>query len=80
MLDATTHKKLVRVVDVVLLRLYSSQKKDRLLIEVAEQYPDGRRSVLTEGPSRCATRLPGSKKLPHENSQETAIRIMKECS
>lgn len=70
MLDATTHKKLVRVVDVVLLRLYSSQKKDRLLIEVAEQYPDGRR--------RSATRLPGSKKLPHENSQETAIRIMKD--
>ena len=28
MLDATTHKKLVRVVDVVLLRLYSSQAKD----------------------------------------------------
>lgn len=70
MLDATTHKKLVRVVDVVLLRLYSSHKKDRLLIEVAEKYPDGRR--------RSASRLPGSKKCPHENSQETAIRIMKD--
>ena len=90
----------VRVVDVVLLRLYSSQKKaqpvweldvtvrrveslhdaktkeampslfkrigcitrlplqwkDRLLIEVAEQSPDGRRSVLTEWPSRWSAK------------------------
>ncbi|CAE7376794.1 par-1 [Symbiodinium natans] len=70
MLDATTHKKLVRVVDVVLLRLYSSSKKDRLLIEVGEQYPDGRR--------RAASRLPGTKKFPYENGQETAFRILKD--
>lgn len=70
MLDATTHKKLVRVVDVVLLRLYSSSRKDRLLIEVGEQYPDGRR--------RAASRLPGTKKFPHESSQETAFRVLQD--
>eukprot|EP00440_Ansanella_granifera_P024579 gb/GFBE01026692.1/.p1 GENE.gb/GFBE01026692.1/~~gb/GFBE01026692.1/.p1 ORF type:complete len:801 (+),score=182.93 gb/GFBE01026692.1/:1-2403(+) len=70
MLDATSHRKLVRVVDVVLLRLYSSDQKGSLLIETGEQYPDGRR--------RNAFRVPGTKKFPHENAQETAIRILKD--
>jgi len=69
MLDATEHKKLVRVVDVVLLRLYSS-KGGKLLIEIGEQFPDGRR--------RNIARLPGTKKEPHENSRETANRITKD--
>jgi len=70
MLDATSHKKLVRVVDIVLLRLYSTQNKEYMLVECAEQYPDGRR--------RSAIRVPGTKKNPHENAQETAIRILKD--
>lgn len=70
MLDATSHRKLVRVVDVVLLRLSAAKDKDCLLIEVGEQYPDGRR--------RTAYRVPGTKKFPHENSQETAMRVLKE--
>mmetsp|Transcript_24488 Transcript_24488/g.68094 ORF Transcript_24488/g.68094 Transcript_24488/m.68094 type:complete len:781 (-) Transcript_24488:84-2426(-) len=69
MLDATEHKKLVRVVDVVLLRLYtSSGSNGKILMETAEQYPDGRR--------RAIARLPGTKKEPHENSQETAQRVL----
>ncbi|CAE8588444.1 unnamed protein product, partial [Polarella glacialis] len=44
MLDATCHRKLVRVVDVVLLRLFSGRDEGSpLLIETGEQYPDGRR-------------------------------------
>eukprot|EP00930_Biecheleria_cincta_P074398 TRINITY_DN6160_c0_g1_i1.p1 TRINITY_DN6160_c0_g1~~TRINITY_DN6160_c0_g1_i1.p1 ORF type:complete len:799 (+),score=170.29 TRINITY_DN6160_c0_g1_i1:200-2596(+) len=70
MLDATSHKKLVRVVDIVLLRLYSTKNKEYMLVECAEQYPDGRR--------RSAIRVPGTKKNPHENAQETAIRILKD--
>lgn len=70
MLDATEHKKLVRVVDVVLLRIYCDQKKAKVLIETAEQYPDGRK--------RNIARLPGTKKEPHESSKETAERILKE--
>eukprot|EP00931_Biecheleriopsis_adriatica_P007458 TRINITY_DN108739_c0_g1_i1.p1 TRINITY_DN108739_c0_g1~~TRINITY_DN108739_c0_g1_i1.p1 ORF type:complete len:803 (-),score=173.33 TRINITY_DN108739_c0_g1_i1:109-2517(-) len=70
MLDATSHRKLVRVVDVVLLRLYSSVHKEAMLIETGEQYPDGRR--------RNAVRVPGTKKFPHENAQETAIRVLKD--
>mmetsp|Transcript_49402 Transcript_49402/g.141342 ORF Transcript_49402/g.141342 Transcript_49402/m.141342 type:complete len:777 (+) Transcript_49402:98-2428(+) len=70
MLDATEHKKLVRVVDVVLLRLFSQEKEGKILIETAEQYPDGRK--------RSIARLPGTKKDPHENSAEVATRILEE--
>jgi serine/threonine protein kinase len=69
MLDATEHKKLVRVVDVVLLRIYSRSSKDKVLIEVGEMYSDERR--------RNIARLPGTKKEPHENSKETAFRIVR---
>lgn len=70
MLDASEHKKLVRVVDVVLLRLYAQQNKAKVLIETAEQFPDGRK--------RAIARLPGTKKEPHESSKETAQRILKD--
>jgi len=71
MLDATCHRKLVRVVDVVLLRLFSGRDEGSpLLIETGEQYPDGRR--------RQAFRMPGTKKFPHENAQETAMRVLKD--
>lgn len=71
MLDATQHKSLVRVVDVVLLRLSyeSEEQQTRYLVEYAERFPDGRiRKDLN--------RLPGSKKNPHENTRMVAERII----
>lgn len=68
MLDATEFKKLVRVVDVICLRL--SAPSGKLLIETKEQFPDGR--------IRDTYRLPGTKKEPHENSKQTGQRIIKE--
>lgn len=70
MLDASAHKKLVRVVDVVLLRIYTDKTKSKMLIETAEQFPDGRK--------RSIARLPGTKKEPHESSRETGERILKD--
>jgi len=69
MLDASEHKKLVRVVDVVLLRLFEASS-GRILIETAEQYPDGR--------VRKIPRLPGTKREPYENTRDTAERIFKD--
>lgn len=70
MLDATEHKKLVRVVDVVVLRLRSPGQNARLLIETEECFSDGRK--------RETLRLPGTKKEPHENTRQTAERILKD--
>jgi hypothetical protein len=70
MLDASEHKKLVRVVDVVLLRVYNQSNKAKVLIETGEQFADGRK--------RAIARLPGTKKEPHESSKETADRILKD--
>jgi len=69
MLDATEHKKLVRVVDIVVLKL-RPEDQTRLLIEAKEQFPDGR--------TRETMRLPGTKKEPYENARQTAQRILKE--
>eukprot|EP00746_Dinoflagellata_sp_MGD_P008235 gnl/MRDRNA2_/MRDRNA2_116460_c0_seq1.p1 gnl/MRDRNA2_/MRDRNA2_116460_c0~~gnl/MRDRNA2_/MRDRNA2_116460_c0_seq1.p1 ORF type:complete len:812 (-),score=187.17 gnl/MRDRNA2_/MRDRNA2_116460_c0_seq1:107-2542(-) len=69
MQDATEHKKLVRVVDVVLLRIRSSaDKKGKFLIEAGEQYADGRR--------RTTCRMPGTKQRPHESVKGTAQRVL----
>jgi len=70
MLDAADYKKLVRVVDVVLLRISPLNSDDQFLIETKEIFPDGRK--------RTTNRLPGTKKEPHENSRQTAQRIMKD--
>mmetsp|Transcript_73026 Transcript_73026/g.237457 ORF Transcript_73026/g.237457 Transcript_73026/m.237457 type:complete len:773 (-) Transcript_73026:133-2451(-) len=74
MLDATSHKKLVRVVDVVVFRLKSPEgsggRKSRLLIETEECFSDGRK--------RDTVRLPGTKKEPHENAKTTAQRILQD--
>mmetsp|Transcript_60102 Transcript_60102/g.127332 ORF Transcript_60102/g.127332 Transcript_60102/m.127332 type:complete len:789 (-) Transcript_60102:190-2556(-) len=70
MLDATSHKKLVRVVDVVVLRIRSPDKDRRLLIETQEKYPDGR--------LRETLRLPGTKKEPYENTKQVAVRIVQD--
>lgn len=68
MLDAEKHKKLVRVVDIVVLKLRPTSNADRLLIEFKERFPDGR--------ERSTVRLPGTKKEPYENSRQTADRIL----
>jgi hypothetical protein len=70
MLDATEHKKLVRVVDVVALRICAPDNMQKYLIETQEVYSDGRQRNLP--------RLPGTKKYPHENTKQTAERIVKE--
>jgi len=68
MLDAAEHKKLVRVVDVVLLKLFDEQ--ERLLVDTEEQNADGR--------SRSFWQLPGSKKETYENAAQTARRVLEE--
>lgn len=68
MLDAADYKKIVRVVDVVLLKLFDDH--ERLLIDAEELYADGRR--------RSTWRLPGSKKETYENVTQTARRILEE--
>lgn len=68
MLDAAEHKKLVRVVDVVLLKLFDDQ--ERLLVDAEEHNADGR--------SRFFWRLPGSKKETYENVAQTTRRILEE--
>lgn len=72
MLDATQHKKMVRVVDVVLLRL-ARQVHGRLkyLIVRSETYADGRE----RGDMFI---LPGGKKEPHENTIKAVERIIQE--
>jgi len=72
MLDATQHKTLVRVVDVVLLRITASvnHQGERYLIETSEKFSDGR--------GREVNRLPGAKKEPHENTRNVADKILKE--
>jgi len=69
MLDAQQHKKLVRVVDIVVLKLRPDDGS-RLLVEFKEQFPDGR--------ERETLRLPGTKKEPHENARQTSERILRE--
>lgn len=68
MLDASSHKKLVRVVDIVILRICPPGQKDKFLVETSEKYPDGR--------ERPTNRLPGTKKEPHMNSKQTSEKIV----
>jgi len=67
--DATQFKRLVRVVDVVLLRI-TAPGGSKYLIETGEKYQDGR--------SRDIARLPGTKKEPHMNSKQMAEKICAE--
>eukprot|EP00932_Pfiesteria_piscicida_P019846 SRR837773.667.p1 GENE.SRR837773.667~~SRR837773.667.p1 ORF type:complete len:366 (-),score=179.12 SRR837773.667:34-1131(-) len=72
MLDASKHKNIVRVVDIVLLRLvHGTGSSRKYLVKTAEKYPDGR--TRTE-----INQLVGTKKLPYENGMETAYRILKD--
>mmetsp|Transcript_93248 Transcript_93248/g.263625 ORF Transcript_93248/g.263625 Transcript_93248/m.263625 type:complete len:773 (+) Transcript_93248:81-2399(+) len=72
MLDAEKHKSMVRVVDLVLLRLVCKTKDGKLfLVKITEKFPDGR---VRED----VNQLPGTKKEPHENSSLTVQRVLKE--
>lgn len=70
MLDASRHKELVRVVDVVLLHIVvGTGDSKKYFVQTSETYPDGRsRSDLN--------RFPGTKKEPHENARECVSRIV----
>jgi|Transcript_10249 serine/threonine protein kinase len=70
LLDASEFKKLVRVVDVVLLRISAPGNKQRIFVETGEIYQDNR--------ERMITRLPGTKKEPHMNSKQVADKIIAE--
>lgn len=72
MLDASEHKKLVRVVDVVVLRLWVRSGVDEekvYLVEDSETLPDGRTLPHLH-------RLPASKKRPYENTRKCAERVL----
>eukprot|EP00928_Gymnodinium_smaydae_P041055 TRINITY_DN27798_c0_g7_i1.p1 TRINITY_DN27798_c0_g7~~TRINITY_DN27798_c0_g7_i1.p1 ORF type:complete len:834 (+),score=254.93 TRINITY_DN27798_c0_g7_i1:75-2504(+) len=73
MLDAAEYKKMVRVVDVVLIRIAyrNASGEKKYLIEVGDKLNDGRvRNDLN--------RLPGTKKDPHENLKKVTSRILKD--
>jgi len=71
LLDATQHKSLVRVVEVVLLKISIETTAGRMyLIETKEKYPDGR--------TREVQQLPGNKQVPHESTLQTAERLCRE--
>mmetsp|Transcript_56877 Transcript_56877/g.109826 ORF Transcript_56877/g.109826 Transcript_56877/m.109826 type:complete len:750 (+) Transcript_56877:105-2354(+) len=73
MLDPTEHKKLVRAVDVVLLRVFVQPRADSfplIAMETAASYMDGHRSSLY--------RLPGNKKKAHENTRQTTHRVLQD--
>jgi len=69
MLDAADYKKLVRVVDVVALRICANDDASTYLVETSEKFADGR--------TRTTNRLPGTKKDPHENTRQVVERIMR---
>mmetsp|Transcript_21082 Transcript_21082/g.41166 ORF Transcript_21082/g.41166 Transcript_21082/m.41166 type:complete len:752 (-) Transcript_21082:51-2306(-) len=73
MLDPTEHKKLVRAVDVVLLRIHldsNSGQAPRIAMETSTSYTDGHK--------RTGIRLPGTKKEGHENTRQTTLRILQQ--
>jgi len=73
MVDATKHKNVVRVVDVVLLRICyrGDSKYERYLVKTSELYPDSRKR-------ENMNQVVGTKKLPHESSRETAMRLLRD--
>jgi len=70
MLDATAHRALVRVVDLVLLHISAGTGAHKLvLVQQGETFPDGRQHCQL-------SRLPGGKRQPHENLKMVVGRIM----
>merc|ERR1711971_290363 len=71
MLDATCFHKIVRVVDVVSLRISREGGPSNLfLINTAEKFPDGR--------TQPRNMLPGTKRTPFENGIQTAERLVRD--
>lgn len=74
MLDATAYKKLVRVVDVVVLRIRAAGPAPgapyRVLVESKQCDPDRYNRDLLQ--------LPGAVKQPHENTSQTVERILQD--
>jgi len=72
MLDAAKKKNLVRVVEVVLLRIYhGSGANKKYLVKTEECLPDGRsRGEVSQ--------LCGTKKSPHESARQTVARLVKD--
>lgn len=70
MLDAANYKRLVRVVDIVVLRIeMSSGNSRRYLVQESESYPDGRvRNGIDV--------LPGMKRATYENARTAAGRLL----
>eukprot|EP00811_Abedinium_folium_P035980 NODE_872_length_2723_cov_15.424114.p1 GENE.NODE_872_length_2723_cov_15.424114~~NODE_872_length_2723_cov_15.424114.p1 ORF type:complete len:825 (+),score=208.20 NODE_872_length_2723_cov_15.424114:359-2476(+) len=72
MQDAAQFKAMVRVVDLVLLRLiHGDGSNQRCLIKVGETLPSGE-------PRKEAPNLPGGKKEPFENTVQVALRVLAE--
>lgn len=72
LLDASQHKKLTRVVDVVVLRLVHGSGEDaKFLVQTGLMYADGRK-----GPA--IMQLAGAKREAFENSLQTAMRLVNE--
>merc|ERR1719221_379379 len=70
MLDVSNYKRLVRAVDVVLLRIScGSGSTKTFLVQESEFYADGRGRTNENI-------LPGMKKAPYENIQATTHRIV----
>lgn len=71
---AEENKKLIRVVDVVVVRLEGKKGggggTKKLLVERSQEFADGRK--------RDVNRLPGTKRRPHESVRETALRVCSE--
>mmetsp|Transcript_10084 Transcript_10084/g.29815 ORF Transcript_10084/g.29815 Transcript_10084/m.29815 type:complete len:786 (+) Transcript_10084:160-2517(+) len=72
MLDAEKHKTIVRVVDIVLLRIvHGSGRLAKFMVKKSEHFSDGRiRKEIDQ--------LPGTKKDPHENTLQVAERLLSE--
>eukprot|EP00931_Biecheleriopsis_adriatica_P105666 TRINITY_DN80216_c0_g1_i1.p1 TRINITY_DN80216_c0_g1~~TRINITY_DN80216_c0_g1_i1.p1 ORF type:complete len:769 (-),score=190.58 TRINITY_DN80216_c0_g1_i1:61-2367(-) len=72
MLDAAEHRTLVRVLDLVLLRLVCVDgKQKKFLVRTKEETKGGQ---IRES----RTQLEGTKRVPHENSIETAARVVRD--
>lgn len=72
MLDAEKCQSIVRVLDVVVLRIIcKTEEGEKYLVLMDEQFPDGRAK-------KDVNQLPGGKKEPHENSVQAAIRILQD--
>lgn len=68
MLDATAHKKLVRVVEIVVLRLRCSDNRDKIIVEMAVSSKErGKYDTL---------RLPAKIRPPHENIGRCSERVL----